>query len=170
MEEISKFQRRFEEGYDVPDARYEHWLQLYHPETKLSNEGSNCNPLSVSSDSSIQHRCEIKPPHSSLSKLLRSTTPKYKLPQLEPKNSARILTSAESLRILEEKQRKKREEAAKKEERKAAREKAKVMKAIEAQRKQLGKRKEINITMNRLCVHFVGWDLLTFECSKIWKR
>ena len=49
-EEISKFQHRFEEGFDVPDARYEHWLQMYHPEAKLSNEGSSCNPLSVSSD------------------------------------------------------------------------------------------------------------------------
>lgn len=141
-EEISKFQHRFEEGFDVPDARYEHWLQMYHPEAKLSNEGSSCNPLSVSSDSSTQHHCKIKPPHTSLSKLLGSSTSKYKLPQLEPKNSARILTSAESLRILEEKQRKKQEEAAKKEERKAAREKAKLMKAIEAQRKQLGKHNE----------------------------
>ena len=107
-EEISKFQHRFEEGFDVPDARYEHWLQMYHPEAKLSNEGSSCNPLSVSSDSSTQHHCKIKPPHTSLSKLLGSSTSKYKLPQLEPKNSARILTSAESLRILEEKQRKNR--------------------------------------------------------------
>jgi hypothetical protein len=28
LEEISKFQHQLEEGYDVPDARYEHWLQL----------------------------------------------------------------------------------------------------------------------------------------------
>ena len=168
MEETSKFQRRFEEGYDVPDARYEHWLEVYHPEAKLSNEGSGYNPLSqasVSSDSSTQQHCRVNPPHTSLSRFLRSSTPKYKFPQLEPKNSARILTSAESLRILEEKQRKKQEEVAKKEERKAAREKAKVMKAIEAQRKQLGKHKKNNEWGFSIVRYPLRYQLdITIEC------
>lgn len=77
-DEISKFQRRFEEGYDVPDAQYEHWLELYHPETKLSNEGSGYNPLSqasVSSDSSTQQQCRINPPQTSLSKFCEAAHP-----------------------------------------------------------------------------------------------
>lgn len=48
--------------------------------------------------------------------------PRIKVPVIEPKNTAKILTSAESRQILEEKKRKKEEEKARKEERKAARE------------------------------------------------
>lgn len=77
------------------------------------------------------------PPLSILSKVLSTKVPRYKLPVIEPKNTAKILTSAECRRILEEKKRKKEEEKARKEERKVAREKARMAKAAEAQRKQL---------------------------------
>ncbi len=30
-DEIALYQRRYEEGYDVPDARYASWLSMYHP-------------------------------------------------------------------------------------------------------------------------------------------
>ena len=55
--------------------------------------------------------------------------PKYKLPVKEPKTSARILTSVESLRAVQEKKRKKDEAAAMKEKRKLAREEARLEKA-----------------------------------------
>ena len=27
-----KFNRRFENGYDLPDKRYKEWLRLHHPD------------------------------------------------------------------------------------------------------------------------------------------
>ena len=70
------------------------------------------------------------------SKFLQSSVPKHKFPAKEPKNSAHILTSSESRQILLEKQRKKEEAMAKKEERKQVREKAKLLKAIDAEKKK----------------------------------
>ena len=32
-EEIAKFQKRFEEGYDIPDERYDKWIEMYHPKS-----------------------------------------------------------------------------------------------------------------------------------------
>jgi len=31
-QEHAKYTRRMEEGYDLLDARYDQWLQMYHPE------------------------------------------------------------------------------------------------------------------------------------------
>ena len=134
MEETVKYQHRFEEGYDIPDPRYEHWLALYHPEANMPSKNSSGPPPP-------HQRSMVHLPQTSLSKFLRISTPKHKLPAKEPKNSARILTSAESRRILEEKQKKKEQEAVRKEERMKAREKAKLMKAVEAQMKELRKEK-----------------------------
>jgi len=141
VEDTLKYQRIFEVGQD---PRYEHWLALYHPGAKLPSRDSDSRPplqTSVKCNSLARQYSVIDPPQSSLSKFLGSSTPKYKLPAKEPKNSARILTSAESLRILQEKKQKKEQEAARKEERKMAREKARMMKAIEAQNKQLRKQR-----------------------------
>ena len=46
------FQRRFEEGYDLPDEEYMEWLHENHPESKTeyfvnSNNGSERSPLSI---------------------------------------------------------------------------------------------------------------------------
>ena len=32
-EEIARFEHRYEEGYDIPDERYQKWLSLYHPDS-----------------------------------------------------------------------------------------------------------------------------------------
>lgn len=32
VQEHAKYTRRMEEGFDLPDARYDQWLQIYHPE------------------------------------------------------------------------------------------------------------------------------------------
>ena len=32
VEEITRFQVRWEEDYDLPDQRYEEWVRMYHPE------------------------------------------------------------------------------------------------------------------------------------------
>jgi len=33
-EEITRFQVCFEEGYDLPDERYQQWVHMYHPESE----------------------------------------------------------------------------------------------------------------------------------------
>ena len=41
--EIELFERRFEEHYDLPDAKYEKWLSIYHTETgNPDSEVSTC--------------------------------------------------------------------------------------------------------------------------------
>ena len=63
-----------------------------------------------------------------LSKLLSRSIPNLQPPTIKPKTSARVLTSAENLRILEEKKRKKDENEALKEERKRVREAKRLIK------------------------------------------
>ena len=69
-------------------------------------------------------------PHvSSMSKILVQKTPQIKLPTQTQKMSTRVLTSAENLKLLEEKQKKKEEELRLKEERKMERERKRKEKA-----------------------------------------
>ena len=126
MEETLKYQRRFEEGYDIPDPRYQRWLALYHPEAKMPSKNSSGRPPP-------HQRSMVHPPQTSLSKFLKisTSTPKHKLSAKEPKNLARILTSAESQHILKEK--KNRIKRSKKQQEKREHMKAaKLMKAMEA--------------------------------------
>ena len=73
----------------------------------------------------------------SLQDILNCPTPISKLPTLRPKNTSRVLTSEEYLKIVAEKQKIKEEEAKRKEEQKQAR----LMKKEEAERK---KKKQAN--------------------------
>lgn len=107
--ETVKYQRRYEEGYDIPDSRYEQWLTVYHPEVVKGKENGLPSTLS-SVDSPLS--CEttstttasvMYPPQSLFTKYLKTSMPKYKLPVKEPKTSARILTSVESLHAVQEK-------------------------------------------------------------------
>ena len=40
-EEHSRFSRRYENGYDLPDIRYEKWKKIFHPE-ELSLDATAC--------------------------------------------------------------------------------------------------------------------------------
>ena len=33
--EMQLYEKRFEEGYNISDPRYENWLDIYHPNTKI---------------------------------------------------------------------------------------------------------------------------------------
>ena len=70
-------------------------------------------------------------PHSStLAKVLSKNPPRIVNPCIAPKSSARVLTSLENLRMMEEKERKKKKKLEKKERRKLEREKKKLLKLI----------------------------------------
>ena len=42
-EEHKKYTRRFEEGYNIPDVRYEQWINLYYPEEESKWELDSIN-------------------------------------------------------------------------------------------------------------------------------
>jgi len=137
------FKRRFEEQYDVfIDEDYVRWLNLNHPEFRVvETPGAlDDNPVTGFPDPCDTSRDDMRPsdevacnsteslpvsgneavsrPTSPLSNLLvcpglnASTAPK------RPSTRARLLTSNESLRLLEEKEQKKEAEALEKEKRK----------------------------------------------------
>ena len=62
-EEISLFQTRFEEGYDLEDERYESWLRMYHPEVR-ANQNEDVTH-SCTSEPSFSDTAQYK--HSNLS-------------------------------------------------------------------------------------------------------
>ena len=72
---------------------------------------------------------------SALSKVIKHSVPTLQFPQLEPKTSARILTSEENRRILREKEKEKLEEEALKEDQKEKRELKKATKLKDKQEK-----------------------------------
>ena len=127
-EEIARFQVRWDEGYDLPDQRYEKWVRIYHP--RESTHGSS-SPL-VDSDSSSQLSSTPEkedsfrtPPRSSvLAHILTEQAPtlKYSQPQVTSFASRRVLTSSEKLLHLQEKERKKKEKVEEMQRRKKNRE------------------------------------------------
>ena len=97
-EEIAKFTKRMEEGYDITsDTRYNLWL-------------------------SLQTKPQSQPTHTVLSKFLSTLPPTTKKPTIGPKTTARIVTSNECREDINEKERKKIEALKLKEERKVERE------------------------------------------------
>ncbi len=146
-DEMVRFQRQVEEGYDLPPVgRYSLWLKMYRPgASSPSSDGTqptehqlflddddgfppatppNCPPTSPSFlvDSRHEHLPQLKRT-TQLSKSLSSlpTVSALKYRAIEPKSSARVLTSTENLRNMEEKQNKKEEEERKKKERQVER-------------------------------------------------
>lgn len=86
-EEISLFETRYTNGYDLTnDARYNVWLIKHHPESAVWMQPLKCSSTAVS-------------------KFLHVPSPPSRIPTYQPKSCGRVLTSAENLRILEEKQR-----------------------------------------------------------------
>ena len=108
---------------------------MYHPHLEASEDG----PSSFQ-DSFIhtpvkkgQQRATVAVlarPHSTIQHMLRCPSPPTSLPSLMPKTSCRVLTSAENIKNIDDKQKKKDEEARLKEERRKIREQKKKEKQI----------------------------------------
>lgn len=165
IEEELRYVTRFEEGYDVPDPKYEAWLTLNHPEVVSSNPSASVHQttpssLSVSftcSSSSQQHMpstpqasTSSNVPHKSqsatpcrlnqLSKTVRSPLSDLLNLPVKPNvkaktGKARVLTSSECLRLMLEKEEEKKKVAQEKERRKQERELKKKQKEEEQKRK-----------------------------------
>ena len=151
--ELQLFQRRFEEGYDIKtDNRYNLWLGAYHPQPHLepgspsvvAAEPSTTNIKSnddlqesslvmISSNGSNQQYTKEK-----LSDYLVVPTPPgaRKLPK--PPKHAKVLTSAEYLAQLDEKEREKKEKEAAREQKRIEREERKKINAAKKTEKLRG--------------------------------
>ena len=104
-------------GYTGSDERYKLWLEMYHPDEEENvslNSSVIHTPVRVSRPASS---IALAKPTSSLERLFCKPTPPSMLPTLKPIGSSRVITSAESLKQLLEKERKKEEAQKKKEER-----------------------------------------------------
>ena len=136
QEELAKFEKRFEEGYDLTtDERYNLWLKINHPSALSVNDAISsprtCSPTSMDStpslnfstdDSSSDTSCVNTLPSSSvMQKVIGSQKPSIKVPQKQPKTSGRVLTSDEQLKAMREKEMKKREEEERKAKKRAER-------------------------------------------------
>ena len=110
--------------------------------------------------------CKQLMPHqtSCLRRFLTYPTAPSKLPTLKPKSSGRVLTSADSIRALEEKKRKKEEKAIKKEENaKKREERSRKKKAEQSEREERAraiqsKRKQSSKSpaLGEVCLYYLG--------------
>ena len=131
VEEELLFAVRYEEGYDRFDPRYEAWLKVNHSETKTQSSASIVPPSAGSvlvPDSSKPSSSTVRSPFSDL----------LNLPSIvkAPKTgSARVLTSAQCLQLLKEKENKKRQVLEEKEKRKVEREMKKMQRELEQKHK-----------------------------------
>ena len=158
-EELRKFECRFEEGFNLKhDERYNKWLKIHHPESAqkshppvfdLSSAESVEKPptLLQHSDKSLCPRttpelnADVKQlTNDELSEFLKVPTPLSK--KVAPRKKARVLTSLENIRLLEEKEREKQEIIDQKEKRKQEREEKRRQKELEKQRKALVKQQK----------------------------
>ena len=156
------FRRRFDEGYDIEDAEYTRWLRIAHPElqSNLSNSSLTQTPsltdffpgvepqsaLEVENETVLTLTKTSSPlsssstPHSDVSLFKYLTSPHLSSPDTSAvlKKSfpcARLLTSADSLEKIEEKERKKQKELEDKERRRKEREDKKKVKEEEMKQK-----------------------------------
>ena len=132
-EEHAKYARRYEEGFDiVDDTRYNYWLDCFHPKSEEMS-------------SSV---CETKTPPRARASQLISVVSQYmpQLPQASAsasiKSSGKVLTSAECLRALDEKEREKQQKIEEKEQRQRDKEREKQKKIEEKEQRQRDKERE----------------------------
>ena len=168
-EQMSLFQKRFEEGYDLPgDECYQQWLRMYHPEGLSSAspdlsissivddlpsrvESSSmqqfsslsANPLAEPASSIPIEENNVLPHTSFLSRLLADRLPSIKYPTKPPQSSSRVLTSGENLAMMHKKEAKKMQEAKEKAERKIIREQKRV--AVQREKEKRQKEKELSL-------------------------
>ena len=140
IEERTRFRKRFIEGYDIlTDKRYNLWLQNFcnsNTSTDLtsstdlppaSSTSSACLPSPVSSIATSSNLLfgEGIPRVSTLKKILKPPQPEIAKPPNYPRNCGKVLTSAENLKIMQDKERLKSEMLAEKERKRQERERKK---------------------------------------------
>ena len=153
VEELLRFENRYDNGYNIyTDERYVQWLCKNHPDVIAGQQTEDVSlntithstpnvakKTSPSSSKSKDHNIVIEttPSRSPISQFL--TIPKsrpLKKKMVAPRTDCRVLTSAESLSMIEEKEQQKKQEEEKREERKREREKRKLEKEAEKKKRE----------------------------------
>ena len=134
-EENSLFERRYEEGYDLPDTRYHMWLHQRKTVTALNLDGISSPTDDCHHSHNVPSVVKEKSQDPLWSEFLTIPSPAYKKTDSSP-GRARVLTSASFLKSLEEKERKKKEAAEEKERRKREREEKRALKEKEKEQKR----------------------------------
>ena len=122
----SRYQKETEDSSTESDKRYRLWM-MYRPHLETSGDGLSSlhNSFMHTPVKKGQQRATVAVlarPHSTIQHMLWCPSPPASLPSLMPKTSCRVLTSAENLKNIDDKQKKKDEEARLKEERRKKRE------------------------------------------------
>ena len=115
--EIALFIERFQKSYKGNDDRYNLWLDMYHPASvqldgAVTLDSSNFHTPShdhkqLKSKSTATNIAGVAKSRNVFEKLFTLPSPPPKLPTLKEKGSSRVLTSAEGLKLLDEKKKKK---------------------------------------------------------------
>ncbi len=67
-EKLELFERRYKEGYDIPDAEYEAWLTMAHPQAGMTSiadtfqDVPTLNPVSESDDEILAYETPVSSP------------------------------------------------------------------------------------------------------------
>ena len=111
IEQEQKYVHRFEERFDPPDEQYEAWLRVKHPEQLRAGaiqHGANTPTMkSLYLEVSPTHstaKSTTTPQRSPLIDLLNVPVPKISQPRTMKTGKAQVLTSAECLKALQEKE------------------------------------------------------------------
>jgi len=130
-EEIDSFYNHYQKETSSIESneRYRLW-KMYHPHLEATGDGSSSFRDSfmhtpVKKDQLRANVAVLARPRSTIQDILRCPSPLTSLPSAKPKTSCRVLTSAENLKYMEEKQKKKDEVAQLKLERQKREEKRK---------------------------------------------
>ena len=132
-EENRLFEKRYEEGYDLPDTRYHAWLH----QRKTSVTADDISPPTDDCHHShnVPSVVKEKSKEPLWSEFLTIPSPAYKKTDSFP-GQARVLISTSFLKSLEEKEKKKNEAAEEKERRKREREEKRALKEKEKEQKR----------------------------------
>lgn len=141
--EVERFKERYAEGYDLTaDTHYNQWLQMAHPDDAILAQ------LPIVSQGTVvpfqPGMTTFSRPTGSvgqLSRFLKQPTPATRK-FTRSKTSSRVLTSAESLKIMELKENEKKEKEAAKEQRKRAVEERKRIRDEKKKQTELEKEKK----------------------------
>ena len=115
--ELERFECLYRRGKDSTSARYQQWLKTYHPEEYVEPREEECRDDSAQVDSYRQASRQ-----SALKRFLTVSRPPTNDCPTKEMHSARILTSAECLQQMKEKQEQKEEKLRRKEENQRKRE------------------------------------------------
>ena len=137
QDQLEKFEKRFAIENAEPDDQYQQWLDTYHPKPTCS-EKSIKESVAPSDSKTVL----IPVPTSSVAceKVLSKHGPSTKIPSFKAKSFGRVLTSAENLKLIEEKlQEKQKEEELKAERKRQREEKQRLKQASKTSKKSCNK-------------------------------